>query len=88
MKSETFVLILINGKKSLNYNDVSADLVNYKVRRKDKQSSSSSTSTEALVVRGRGSNQKGKGVRRRSKSRPRFRDLKKNQCAFCKELGH
>jgi len=53
---ETFLLTLINGKQSLNNNDVSAALVNYKVRRKDKQSSSSSISAEALVVRGRGSN--------------------------------
>jgi len=27
---ETFILILINGKQSLNYNDVSAALVNMK----------------------------------------------------------
>ena len=40
------------------------------------------------MVRGKGSNQKGKGERERSKSRPDFRDLKKNQCAFCKEIGH
>jgi len=59
---------------------VSAALVNYKVRRKDKQSSSSSTSTEALVVRGRGSNQKGKGVRRRSKSRPILRSEEEPLC--------
>ena len=32
---EIFVLTLINGK-TLNYNDVSAALVNYEVRRKDK----------------------------------------------------
>ena len=74
--------------ESINYNDVSAALVNYEVRRKDKQSSSSSTSVEALVVRSRSSNQKGKGVRGRSKSRSGFRDLKKNQCAFYKELGY
>ena len=66
---ETFVLILINGTQSLNYNDVSAALVNYEVRRKDKQSSSSSTSAETLVVKGRGFNQKGESVRGRSKSR-------------------
>ena len=36
-KYETFILTLINGKQSLNYNDVSATLVNYKVRRKDKR---------------------------------------------------
>ena len=31
----TFILTLISGKQSLNYNDVSTALVNYKVRRKD-----------------------------------------------------
>ena len=31
----TFTLTLINGKQSLNYNDVSAAHVNYEVRRKD-----------------------------------------------------
>ena len=53
---ETFVLTLINGKQSLNYNDVSDARVNYEVRRKDKQSSSSSTSAEVLVVRGKSFN--------------------------------
>ena len=60
-------------------------LVNYEVRRKDKQSSSNGTSAEALIVRGRGSNQKGKGECQRLESRPEFRDLKKNQCAFCRD---
>ena len=32
---ETFTLTLINGRKSLNYNEVSAALVNYEVRRQD-----------------------------------------------------
>ena len=45
---ETFVFTLINEKQSLKYNDISAALINYEVRRKDKQSSSSSTSAEAL----------------------------------------
>ena len=40
------------------------------------------------MVRGLCSNQKGKDERERSKSRPGFKDLKKNQCAFCKEIGH
>ena len=57
---ETFVITLINGRQSLNYNDVSAALVNYEVRRKDIQSSSNGTSAEVLMVRDRGSNQKGK----------------------------
>jgi len=33
---KTFVLTFNNGKQSLNYNDISIALVNYKVRRKDK----------------------------------------------------
>jgi len=64
-EDETFVLTLINEKQALNYNDVSAALVNYEVRRKDKQSSSSSTSAETLVVKGRGSNQEGESIRGR-----------------------
>ena len=67
---------------------MSVVLVNYEVRRKNKQSSFSSTSAAALVVRGRGFNQKGKGVHGRSKSISGFRDLKKNQCVFYKELEH
>ena len=42
-KYETFVLTLINGKQLFNYSDISVALVNYEVRRKDKQSFSSST---------------------------------------------
>jgi len=59
---ETFVLTLINGKSSLYYDEVSATLVNYELRRKDKKSSSS-TSAEVLAARGWSSNQKGKGDR-------------------------
>jgi len=84
---ETFILTLVNDKQTHKYSDVSAALVNYEVRRKDKQSSSNGTSAEALTVRGRGSNWKGKGERGRSKSKLNFRDLK-NQCAFCNKLGH
>jgi len=40
------------------------------------------------VVRGRNSNWKGKNDQGRSKSRSGFRDLKKNQCALYKDLGH
>jgi len=64
----TFVLTLTNGKQTLNYSDVSAALVNYEVRRKDKHSSSNGTSTEVLTVRCRDSNRKGKGESGRSKS--------------------
>ena len=85
---ETFTLTLINGRKSLNYNDVSAALVNYKVRRHDRLSSSGSTTAEVLAVRSRSSNPKGRGNQGRSKSGSGFRDLKKNQCALCKDLGH
>ena len=46
---ETFILTLINGKKSLNYNEVSAALVNHK-REKDKEYSIS-TSAKVLVAR-------------------------------------
>ena len=84
---ETFTLTLINGRKSLNYNKVFA-LVNYEVRRQDRLSPSESTTAEVLAIRGRSSNQKGRGDQGRSKSRSGFRDLNKNQCALCKELGH
>ena len=33
-KYETFTLTLVNERKSLNYNEVSAALVNYEVRRR------------------------------------------------------
>ena len=79
---ETFTLTLINGRKSLNYSEVSAALVNYEVRRQNKLSSFRSTTIEALTVRGRSSNRKGKGDQERSKSRSGFRDLKKNQCTL------
>jgi len=81
---EIFVLTLINGKKSLSYNEKSVALMNHKLRRKNKKSFNS-TSAEALTVRGRSSNRKDKGDRGRSKSNS---DLKKNQSAFCKEKGH
>ena len=77
-KYETFTLTLINGRQTLNYNEVSTALVNYEVRRQDRLSSHGSTSAEALAVRGRDSYRKGKDDRGRSKSTPGFRDLKKN----------
>jgi len=85
---ETFTLTLITERKFLNYDEVSATLVSYEVRRQDKLSPSGSTTAEALIVRGRSSNRKGRDDQGRSKSRSGFRDLKKNQCALCKELGH
>ena len=85
---ETFTLTLINKKKSLNYSEVFATLVSYEARRYDRLSSSGSTTVEALAVRGRSSNKKGRDDQGRSKSRSGFRNLKRNQCALCKELGH
>ena len=41
---KTFTLILINGRQTLNYKEVSAALVNYEVRRHDRLSSHESTS--------------------------------------------
>jgi len=58
---ETFILTLINGRKSLNYNKVFAALVNYEARRQDRLSSSESTTAEALAVRGRSSIRTGRG---------------------------
>ena len=58
---EIFTLTLINGRQILNYNEVSAALVNYEVRRQDKLSSSENTTTEALAVRGRSFNRKSRG---------------------------
>jgi len=40
------------------------------------------------MVKGIGSNRKSKCECERSESRTGFRALKKNQCAFCKEIGH
>jgi len=87
-KYETFTLTLINGRQSLNYNEVSAALVNYEVRRQNRLSFSESTTAEALAIRGRSFNRKGRGDHGISKCRSAFRDLKKNRCALCKELGH
>jgi len=49
---------------------------------------SGSTTAEALALRGRSYNRKGRGDQERLKSRSGSRDLKKNQCVLCKELGH
>jgi len=85
---KTFTLTLINGRKSLNYNEVSVALMNYEVRRQDRLSSSGSITAEALAVRGRSSIRKERGDQERWKSRSDFRDLKRNKCALCKELGY
>ena len=84
---ETFVLTLINGKQFIGYNEVSPALVNHELRKKDKESSNN-TSVETLTVRGKSFNRKEKGNHDRSKTRTGFKDLKKNQRAFYKELGY
>ena len=76
---ETFTLTFLNERKSLNYNEVSAALVSYEARRKDRLSSSGSKTAEALEVKGRNSNRKGRDDRGRSKTRSGFKNLKKNQ---------
>ena len=87
MKSMRPWFTLINCKQSLSYSDVLVALVNYKVRRKDTKSSFNSTSAEALTARGVGSNHK-KDKRDFGKSKfDGHEELKKNQCAFCKEEG-
>ena len=62
--------------------------MNYEVRMQDRLSSSGSTTKEVLAIRGRSFNRKGRGDQKRSKCRSDFRDLKRNQCALCRELGH
>ena len=84
---ETFTLTFINGRQTLDYHEVSSALASYETSRKERHPFQSSSSVEALAVRGRGSSRKGKEERGRSKSRPRFRDLKRNQCTFCREIG-
>ena len=63
-------------------------LVSYEARRQDRLSSSGNTIVEALAVRGRSFNQKERGDQGRSKSKSGVRDLKRNQCALCKEIGY
>jgi len=84
---DTFILTLINGNSSLSYDEVSAALADHELRRKDKESSCSK-SAEVLSARGQSSNQKDKGDRERSKSKAGNRNLRKDQCAFCKENKH
>ena len=40
------------------------------------------------MVRDRSSNRKGRGDHGRSKFKQDFKDLKKNHCTLCKEIGH
>ena len=81
-------MTFINGRQTLVYDEVSSALMSYETRKNERHSGRSSSSAEALEVRSRGSSRKGKEVRERSKSRSGYRDLRKNQCAFCREIGH
>ena len=74
---------LFNEKASLSYNDLSAALVNHKVRRKDKESSSSST-TEALTAREIGSNHQ-KGKRDVGKSKTSITDWERTSMLSAKK---
>ena len=65
---------------------MSSVLSSYETRKKERHPSKSSSSAESLEVRGRSSSRK--EVRGRSKSKSGFRNLKRNQCALFKELGH
>ena len=47
---EIFTLTLINGRQTLNYSDVLAALVNYKVKRQDKMFSSKSTTSKFYLM--------------------------------------
>ena len=67
---------------------MSSALSSYETRKKERHPSQSSSSAEALEVRSRSSSRKGSDERGRSKSRSGYRDLRKNQCAFCREIGH
>ena len=81
-----FVLTVINEKISLKYSEVTTALVNLKLRWKDKESLGG-TLVEALTVRGRSPNQRGEN-HGRSKSRYSNHRLTRDQCAFCKQIGH
>ena len=67
---------------------MSSALMSYDTRKNERHSSQSSSVAEALEVRSRSSSRKGKEVRGRSKSRSGYRDLRKDQCILCREIGH
>ena len=60
---ETFVLILINGRTSLNHSGMITALVNLELRRKDKECSSSDTLVDVLVAREYSLNRKRENLR-------------------------
>ena len=85
---ETFTMTFINGRHTLVYDEVSSALMSYETRKNERHSGQSSSVAEALEVRSRSSSRKGREMGGRSKSRPGFKDLKRNQCIFCREIGH
>ena len=77
---KTFFLTLINGKKSLSYNEVSTALVNHKLRKKDKESSIS-THAKVLATREIDFNHR---KDKRDISDTGNRKLRKNRCLSTK----
>ena len=74
---------LLHGKSEVTFNEVTAALYSYELRRKDKLKGSGEAAVEALVTRGRQQSQSN-GKRRKSKGRA----VAKDECSFCKEKGH
>jgi len=85
-KYETFVLILINDKSSISYDEVSAALMNHGLR-KDKESSSS-TAAEALTLRGKNSKRKAKEIEKDQSPRLVIVTWERDQHVFYKENEH
>ncbi|PON33276.1 Zinc finger, CCHC-type [Parasponia andersonii] len=76
-------ITLLHGKEKLFFDEVSAALYNYEIRKKD-QKENRDVPAEALIARRRSqSRKKEKKGRSRSKGRP-----DKDECAFCHEKGH
>ena len=90
IKEEDKTLILLNSLPDEEYKTFvltldKAALLNYEVRNKDKQSSFNGTTAETMTTRGMGLNRrKGKEEFEKSKTSG-HEELKKDQCAFCRE---
>ena len=86
---ETFLLTLINGRRSLSYKEVTTAVVNLELRRKNNECFTSDTSAEALTAKESSPNRKRENQQKFNwKPMVGNRKLKKNQCAFCKEKGY
>ncbi|KAM1980190.1 hypothetical protein ACFX15_036829 [Malus domestica] len=87
---EHFVTIIMHGKETVKFEDVSNALMNYEMRHRDKHHDSTS---EALFVRGRSSERKSSSSRKKSHSRPKGnskgrKTLENDECAFYHNKGH